>query len=94
MKIDYSLNFDLFQPPTPSTRSPVTGYIVSHNATGTVQVYLTNNTQFFISVIPSEMIVLTVTATSVLGSGKQSCFTSELKLTLLLQLGYLKGIHC
>ena len=54
--------------------------------------YLTNNTQFFISIILPETIYLTVTAMNVLGNGEPSCFTGELNLTLLLQLSYLKGI--
>ena len=71
------MNF--LQPPPSSTRPHVLGYIISHNASGTVKLYDTNNndTKFVLERASSSPFVFIVAAINVLGAGEESDFISE-----------------
>ena len=71
---------NLLQPPPSSTRPHVIGYNVSHNASGTVQMYSTNDTDFVLDSSSPSLFVLAVVAVNVLGTGKESAITSEFLL--------------
>ena len=68
----------LLQAPLASSRPPVIGYSFSHNVTGTVEMNVTNNTEFVIQIIPPGVITFTVNAVNTLGNGKESSVTGEL----------------
>ena len=57
------------QPPSPSSRPPVTGYIVLHNITGSIQANLTNETEFTLEGIAKGIYIVTVQAVNILGVG-------------------------
>ena len=72
------LTLRFFQPPLPSMRPHVIGYNVSHNASGTVQMYETTDTYFLVESASPNLFVFTVTAFNVLGTGEESGIISEL----------------
>ena len=59
------------QPPTPSSRPPVTGYRISHNTTGSVLVNQTTCTTFVIENAGPGVYVFTVLAVNILGDGEE-----------------------
>ena len=71
-----ALNF--LQPPPSSTRPHVLGYTVSHNASGIVEMYGTNDTKFVLESTSSCPFVFIVAAINVLGAGEESDIISEL----------------
>ena len=70
------MNF--FQPPPPSTSPPVIGYTVSYNTTGNVQTNETTDTDFVVENAFPNLIIFSVAAINVLGTGRGSDITSEL----------------
>ena len=74
-RIILALNF--LQPPYSSTRPHVLGYNVSHNASGTVRMYDTTETNFDMESASPNLFALTVAAVNILGAGKESDITSE-----------------
>ena len=71
------LAFDFLQPPPSSTRPHVIGYNVSHNASGTVNLYETNDTKFVLESESLSSFDFIVAAINVLGAGEESDITSE-----------------
>ena len=71
------LTFTFLQPPPSSTRPHILGYIVSHNANGTMKLFETNDTKFVLENASSSSFVFTVVAVNVLGAGEESDITSE-----------------
>ena len=65
------------QPPPSSTRPHVLGYNVSHNASGTLKLYETIDTNFIMESASPSLFVLAVVAVNVLGAGEESDITSE-----------------
>ena len=78
------LALKFLQPPPSSTRPHVIGYTVSHNASGTVQMYDTTYTSFVMESASPSLFVFTVVAVNVLGTGEESDITSEFCGTSLL----------
>ena len=68
----------LLQPPPQSTRPPVIGYRVLHNASGTLEMNVTNNANFSIKIIPPKAIIFRVSAMNILGNGRENSIISEL----------------
>ena len=73
----------LLQAPPASSRPPVIEYAVSANVT--VEMNVTNNTEFVIQIMPPRVITFTVNAVNILGNGKESSVTSELAWMLLVR---------
>ena len=59
-------------------RPHVTGYNVSHSASGMVQMYETTDTNFFMESESPNLFVFTIAAFNVLGTGEESDIISEL----------------
>ena len=57
------------QPPPLSSRPPVTGYVVSHNTTGSVLTNLTHETKFTLEGVRVGVYSFTVQAFNILGVG-------------------------
>ena len=53
------------------------GYNDSHNASGTVQIYETNETNVVMESASSSSFAFTVAASNILGAGEESDITSE-----------------
>ena len=68
----------LLQPPPSSSRPPVIGYIVSHNASGTIEMNVTNNTNFVIRIIRPKIILFSVSTLNILGNGRGNSIISKL----------------
>ena len=68
----------LLQPPHQSTRPPVIGYSVLHNASGTLEMNVTNSTNFVIKIISPKVIIFKVSAMNILGNGRENSIISEL----------------
>ena len=68
----------LLQPPPQSSRPPVIGYSVLHNASGTLEINAKNSTNFFMTIIPPKVIIFRVSAINVLGNGSENSIISEL----------------
>ena len=72
------LALKFFQPPPSSTRPHAIGYNVSHNASGTVQIYETTDAKFLVESGSPNLFVFTVAAFNGLGTGEESDIISEL----------------
>ena len=70
-----ALNF--LQPPPSSTRLHVLGYSVSHNACGAVWMYGTTDMNLVMESTSTSLLVITVAAVNVLGTGEESDITGE-----------------
>ena len=70
----------LLQSPPSSSIPPVSGYSVSHNTTGTIEMNFTNSTNFVIKIMPPKVIVVSVSAMNIVGNGRENSVTSELLL--------------
>ena len=73
LKLFLFLNF--LHPPPSSTRPHVIGCNDSHNASGTVQIYETNETNVVMESASSSSFAFTVAASNILGAGKESDIT-------------------
>ena len=71
------LALKFFQSPLSSTRPHVIGYNVSHNASGTVQMYETTETNFLVLSSSPSLFIFTVAAFNVLGTGEENDLISE-----------------
>ena len=60
------------QPPSPSSRPPVTGYKISHNITGSVTVNQTNDTNFTAVGVAPGVYFFAVLAVNTFGNGKEN----------------------
>ena len=70
-------NYELVpsQPPTPSSRPPVTGYRIFHNTTGNVMVNNTNDTKFTVEGVAPGVYIFAIVPVNAFGEGKEAIFS-------------------
>ena len=66
-----------FQPPPPSARPHVMGYIISYHSYQNIQTYLTSDTKLIKEVPVPTIFILNVCAVNILGKGEGNNVTSE-----------------